>query len=78
MKLLLPSRSNLPEGMMALDKTLRLNGTDNKTIRAHISGELVKIRDQDAFNEQCAPYGPNGLPFEEQYPRKLLTSVLTV
>ena len=59
------------EGMMELDRTLRLAGYDNKTIRSHIVGEMVKVKSQAEFEQLMrTPYGPNGKPFQEQYPQE--------
>ena len=60
-----------PEGMLELDRVLRLDGYDNKTIRGHITSELTKVQsDQDFEILMNTPYGPNGKPFQEQYPQE--------
>ena len=54
-----------PEGMLELDRVLRLDGYDNKTIRGHITGEPTKVQsDQDFEILMNTPYGPNGKPFQ--------------
>ena len=60
-----------PEGMYELDRTLRLSGYDNKTIRGYIVGEMQKVQSDAEFERLMAtPYGPNGKPFQEQYPQE--------
>lgn len=62
-------RSNsTPEGMMELDRTLRLSGYDNKSIRSYILGEMATIKNEAELNALLkTPYGPNGQTFEDQY-----------
>ena len=61
--------SPTPDSMKELSDTLRNDGYDNKTIRAYIVGEMVKIKSDDEFEALMAtPYGPNGQAFEKQYP----------
>ena len=61
--------SPTPEGMMELDRVLRLDGHDNKTIRGHLTDEMAKVKSNSQFESLMAtPYGPNGKSFEEQYP----------
>ena len=66
-------RSNYtPEGMMELDRTLRLSGYDNKSIRSHILGEMVTIKNEAELNALLkTPYGPNGQTFEDQYNKEV-------
>ena len=63
--------SPTPEGMMELDRVLRLDGYDNKTIRGHLTDEMAKVKGNADFERLMAtPYGPNGKSFEEQYPQE--------
>lgn len=60
-----------PEGMMELDRVLRLDGYDNKTIRGHLTDEMTKVKGNAEFEALMAtPYGPNGKSFQEQYPKE--------
>lgn len=60
-----------PEGMMELDRVLRLDGYDNKTIRGHITDEMTKVKGNAEFERLMdTPYGPNGKSFQEQYPQE--------
>ena len=52
-------------------RVLRLDGYDNKTIRGHIVSEMTKVQsDADFEILMNTPYGPNGKPFQEQYPQE--------
>ena len=63
--------SPTPESMAELDRVLRLDGYDNKTIRGHIVSEMTKVQsDADFEILMNTPYGPNGKPFQEQYPQE--------
>ena len=63
--------SPTPESMAELDRVLRLDGYDNKTIRGHLTSEMTKVQsDRDFEILMNTPYGPNGLPFQEQYPQE--------
>ena len=58
-----------PTSMMELDNILRNDGYDNRTIRANLISEMIKVESDDKFQallEQT--YGPNGKQFQEQYP----------
>ena len=60
-----------PESLMELDRTLRLEGMDNKTIRGHLTGEMVKVKSNADFEALMnTPYGPNGQSFQDQYPQE--------
>jgi hypothetical protein len=60
-----------PEGMMELDRVLRLDGYDNATIRGHLTSEMTKVKSNAEFETLMrTPYGPNGQAFEEQYPQE--------
>ncbi len=63
--------SPTPEGMMELDRVLRLDGYDNSTIRGHLTSEMTKVKSNTEFEQLMrTPYGPNGQAFEEQYPQE--------
>ena len=63
--------SPTPESMAELDRVLRLDGYDNKTIRGHIVSEMIKVQSDADFGDLMqTPYGPNGKPFQEQYPQE--------
>ena len=59
--LLLPFRgSPTPEGYDGAGPCLRLDGYDNKTIRAHMV-EMTKVQSNQDFEILMkTPYGPNG------------------
>lgn len=60
-----------PEGMMELDRLLRNDRYDNKTIRTYIIDEMTQV-DSDAVFERLmnTPYGPNGMAFQLQYKKE--------
>ena len=60
-----------PAAMMELDNTLRNDGYDNKTIRTYLVSEMIKVKGDTQFETLMnTPYGPNGKPFQEQYPQE--------
>ena len=60
-----------PAAMMELDNTLRNDGYDNKTIRTYLISEMIKVKSDTQFETLMnTPYGPNGKPFQEQYPQE--------
>ena len=50
--------SPTPEGMMELDRVLRLDGYDNATIRGHLTSEMTKVKSNAEFETLMrTPYG---------------------
>ena len=63
--------SPTPDALYELDRNLRLDGYNNKTIRAKIGEEMVKVKSNAQFEALMnTPYGPNGQTFQEQYPQE--------
>ena len=47
------------------------DGYDNATIRSYLTSEMTKVKSNAEFETLMnTPYGPNGKPFQEQYPQE--------